>query len=185
MSIPFSEDPSSAELVEGVRAGDPRAESELYSRFGPRVWYLALRELRSRDRAEDVRSETILRVLVALREGRLRSADALPAFVLQTARNVMQEAWRASRRTVALEDSGLSEPAADTIFEDGLQRRALAQALDGLSERDQAVLRLYYYEELSREEIAERLGLMVARVRLVRSRALQRFRAAYAELTRR
>jgi RNA polymerase sigma factor (sigma-70 family) len=185
MTVPPSEDAEYAELVAGIAAGQASSETEMYTRFNARVFYLAMRELRSRDRAEDVRSETMLRVLVAVREGRLRSAAALPAFVLQTARNVMRETWRAAGRTVAFEDANVPEPSVETNHGDEGERRALERAIEGLGERDRAVLRLHYYEDLSRDEIAARLGIIPERVRLVRSRALQRVRAALAEVTRR
>lgn len=187
MSIRPSADSPCTELVHGIRVRDPQAESDLYARFGARIWYLAFRELRARDQADDVRSEALLRVLVAVREGRLRTPEALPGFVLQTARNVIHEMWRSGRRTVSLDAGagGVPEPSTETAFADEPQKRALERAMQGLSPRDQAVLRLCYYEDLSREEIAQHLGVMSERVRLVKSRALARFRAAYAEITRR
>ena len=54
---------------------------------------------------------------------------------------------------------------------------------DGLSDREREVLRLTYYEELSKEEISERLGIIPERVRLVKSRALASFRDFYGRLT--
>jgi RNA polymerase sigma factor (sigma-70 family) len=173
------------ELVERIRRHDVAAETCLYDRFGPRVQYLAWRDLRSAGYGDDVRSETMLRVLQAVREGRLRSPEALPAFVLQTARNVIHEVLRQDRRFVPLPDGGSEPQAPSADPEDPGAVRALAIAIKRLGARDRAFLRMHYYDDLSRLEIARRLGVHEDRVRLIKSRALQRFRDAYAQVTAR
>jgi RNA polymerase sigma factor (sigma-70 family) len=170
-------------LAEAIRRGDPDAESQLFARFGRRVYVVALHALRSPFAADDVRSETMLRVTKALREGRLREPDALPGFVLQTARNVIREQRRQGRRTVSLDDpeSSVLEPVAHDVPEaiEPAVVEAVRRATHTLGERDRLFLRFHYYDELPRDEIARRLGISEDRVRLIKSRALQRFREAY------
>jgi RNA polymerase sigma factor (sigma-70 family) len=62
-------------------------------------------------------------------------------------------------------------------------RRAIDSTLARLKPREREVLRLTYYEEMSKEEISERLGIIPERVRLVKSRALASFREFYGRLT--
>ena len=50
-----------------------------------------------------------------------------------------------------------------------------------IGERD--FVRLYFFEELPKAEISERLGIHSDRVRLVKSRALKSFRDAYEGFT--
>ena len=50
-------------LVARIASGDPAAVAELHERFSPRVYFVALREMRSPADAEDVRNETMVRVL--------------------------------------------------------------------------------------------------------------------------
>ncbi len=177
---------SAGEIAERIRQGDASAERLLYERFERRIHFLAMRELRSSFGADDVRSETMLRVIRALRDGRLQVAEALPGFVLQTAKNVIREQRRYDRRHVALAepDGTLPDPPAPEPPED-VDRHvvaALRTAIDTLKGRDRAFLRLHYFDELPRAEIARRLGVSEERVRLVKSRALQRFRDAYHQL---
>lgn len=127
----------------------------------------------------------MLRVLQTIRDGRLRSAGALPAFVLQTARNVIHELLRQNGRFVPLPE-GCPEPQAPAANpEDPGAIRALAVAIERLGARDRAFLRMHYYDNLPRLEIARRLGVHEDRVRLIKSRALQRFREAYRLVTAR
>src|SRR5581483_6138578 len=82
------------DLVKQIQAGDPRAETLLFERYGARLYYLALSRTRSPQDAEDVRSETLLRVLLAIRNHQLRSPAALARFFLRTLDNVVLEMMR-------------------------------------------------------------------------------------------
>ena len=53
-----------------------------------------------------------------------------------------------------------------------------------LNERDRTFLRMYYYEELPKPEIARVLGIKEERLRLIKSRALKRFAEIYSKLRR-
>jgi RNA polymerase sigma factor (sigma-70 family) len=175
------------QLVERLKQGDAAAEALFYERFGARVSYLARRELRSSIEADDVRSETLMRAISAIRDGKLRAADALPSFVLQTARNVIHERMRQTRRFVPLAEPGdAREPASPAVEPpDPMAAAALTTALSQLNARDRAFMKMHYYDDLPRDVIARRLGVDEARVRLVKSRALQRFREAYLRVTAR
>ena len=61
---------------------------------------------------------------------------------------------------------------------------AIAEVARHLKARDREFLRMYYYEELPREEIARVLGVREERLRLIKSRALKRFREVYEKLKR-
>lgn len=149
--------------------------------YGDRVYFIALRELRSAAAADDVRSETMLRVIRALRDGALRNHAALPGFVLGIARNVIREQHRSANRFDDIEAAGQPEAAASAV--DSAERQALAMALDRLDPREREIIRYAFYDDLSRDEISERMGIMPDRVRLAKSRALKSFREFYLRLT--
>src|SRR5579863_3072349 len=92
------------DLVMRIQAGDRNAEAQLFERYGPRVYFLALSRTRSREDAEDLRSETLLRVLSALRNQQLREPAALPRFILRTLDNVALEAIRRESRASRSEE---------------------------------------------------------------------------------
>ena len=62
-------------------------------------------------------------------------------------------------------------------------KRALAEAIGGLPEREQLVLSLYYDEELNLREIGEVLGVSESRVCQIHGQALVRLRARMSEWT--
>ena len=175
------------EIVSRIRQGEAVAEAVLYEKFAARVYFTALSETHSKEDAEDVRAETFLRVIQALRQDKLRSADALPSFVVGITLNVIRELVRQKYRVDSLEDYEY-DIAGDSSLEQALldeeTSRALKELARQLKPREQQFLRLYFYEELPSPEIATRLGIKEERLRLIKSRALQSFRELYQKMTR-
>lgn len=85
------------DLVASIQSGHSGAEAALYEKYAARVYYLALRESRLPHDAEDVRAETFLRVIQAIRGNHVRSAESLGSFILGTTRNVLHELFQRRR----------------------------------------------------------------------------------------
>jgi RNA polymerase sigma-70 factor (ECF subfamily) len=167
-------------FVSRLRRGDPDAEREFYDHFSAAL-RIKLRSLRPPEFAEDIRQETLLRVLRHLRSGRhLSQPDRIAGFVHGICRNVTLEMQRARGRHCQLLDS-VSEPAdplanheADLASSerDGIVREILA----GLAPKYRDALRLVYLDEVDRREACLRLRISDAMLRLVLHRARTRFR---------
>lgn len=89
---------SDEELIRGIQSGFPVAGEDLFEKYAARVYYLALRKLGSHADAEDVRSETFLRVLRAIQDQQVRSPESLSLFILGAAHNVILELNRNRQR---------------------------------------------------------------------------------------
>jgi RNA polymerase sigma factor for flagellar operon FliA len=76
----------------------------------------------------------------------------------------------------ALVDGSLPSPLG--VLEAREQRRWLGRLIDGLPERERQVLALYYYEELTMQEIGAVLGVTESRVSQIHSGAVLKLRAA-------
>ncbi|HEU4386174.1 MAG TPA: sigma-70 family RNA polymerase sigma factor [Blastocatellia bacterium] len=175
------------QLVEEIKRGESPAEATLYEKYAARVYYLALSELRSREDAEDVRAETFLRVLQAIRQDRVRSPVALASFVLGTTQNIIREFKRPGRRTEQLDKDAVEQIEASpnqSIFMDEYVKRTIEQVVRRLKPREQAFLRMYYIDEMSNDDIARALGIKEERLRLIKSRALKNFREMYGRLVK-
>lgn len=179
---------SNQELVVRIRQGDAEAEALLYEKFSARVYFTALSDTHSKEDAEDVRAETFLRVIQALRQDKLRSAESLPSFIVGITLNVIRELVRQKYRADSLEDYEADIAGDDSLeaaFLDAETGRTLEKAAQQLKPREQQLLRMYYFEELPKEEIARKLGIKAERVRLVKSRALQQLREIFKKMMRR
>jgi len=179
---------SDSELAVGVAEGGAWAEGALYEKYAERVFYLALSERHTREDAEDIRAETFLRVLQALREGKLRKPDSLASFVVGIALNVMREHRRQRAGADALTEREYEIPGGESpedAFLDKEAAEAVAELAAHLKPRERQFLRMYFYEELPKAEIARALGIKEERLRLIKSRALKSFRGIYEKLRRR
>src|ERR1700733_3908625 len=165
------------DLVARIQGGDKEAEAILFERYSARIYYLALSRSGSPQDAEDFRSETLLRVLSAIRNNQLRSPAALARFILRTLDNVVLEMHR--RESQASRLAADPRANAERYFLDDGVKDAIERALARLKPRERDFLRMYYYEELSKDEIARRIGIAEERVRLLKSRALKSFRERF------
>jgi RNA polymerase sigma-70 factor (ECF subfamily) len=173
---------SDAELVRLIQNGDSAAGGELFQKYGPRIFYLALRDLRSHTDAEDIRAETFLRVLNAIQSRRIQTPERMGSFILSTARNIVLETLRSPLRAAGgreIPDHG--GPEANPMLDQEVTG-AIEAVLARLKPREREFLRLHYYEDLPKEEIARRIGVDEERVRLIKSRALKSFRDMYERL---
>jgi RNA polymerase sigma factor for flagellar operon FliA len=75
-----------------------------------------------------------------------------------------------------LADGSLPSPL--RMLEDGEQRRMLGRLIERLPERERQVLALYYYEELTMQDIGRVLGVTESRVSQIHSGAMLRLRTA-------
>jgi len=162
----------------------PFDESALVERFWERIRLFAAQRLSSIAECEDVAQETMRRVLEAIRAERLRSPEALPAFVFETARNVCRQRHRSDARQGRAFDrlrpwithaAPHDDPLADLVSDQ--ERGAVQVALGQLDDDDRQLLRMSYYQSLDTAEVAERLGVTPGAVRVRRFRALHRLRA--------
>jgi RNA polymerase sigma factor (sigma-70 family) len=177
--------PSDTELVASIQNGQAESETSLYEKYSAKVYYVALRESRSPQDAEDVRAETFLRVLQAIRGDQVRSAASLPAFIIGVTRNVLNELYARRRQAgevVPPDAAGLTTPSHERLFLDREVQVAIQQTIERLKPRERAVIRMHFYEELPTEEIARRADIAPERVRLVKSRALKHFREIHGRL---
>jgi RNA polymerase sigma-70 factor (ECF subfamily) len=177
--------PTDSELVASIQNGQSDSETALYEKYSARVYYLALKETRSQHDAEDVRAETFLRVLQAIRGNQIRSAEALGSFVLGVTHNVLRELYARRRQigdVIPAEEAEVTTPSHEQVFFDNEVRVAIQRTISRLKPRERLVLRLLIYEELPSEEVARRVAIAPERVRLVKSRALKHFREIHSRL---
>jgi len=142
----------------------------LYRRHAPAVLRFAWGLCGDRSRAEDIVSETFVRILT--RAPRIETKTAL-AYLLAVARNVFLSGGRARRPEVPLPDEVQShavDPAAS--LDERADLCAVRRALADLPEGERAALLLRVDHELSYEDVAATLAISVsaAKVRVHRAR---------------
>jgi RNA polymerase sigma-70 factor (ECF subfamily) len=169
-------------LLEAWRAGDQAAGGALLERHYESV--LRFFRTKAGDEADDLTQRTFLRCVEAT--SGYRGDASFGAFVFgiarNIARNVLFEHIRGRKRDAKVDpDFGASSildlnPRASTVMFKRAEERLLVQALQRMPVDIQMTLELYYWEELSIDEVAEAMGTAPGTIksRLYRGRALLR-----------
>lgn len=166
----------SADLVQRIRAGDPLAEEELVNNYRRGLLVIATVRTRDREAAQDLAQEVLIAVLKALRDGQLREAQKLGAFIQGTARNLINNYLRLRSRRPESDLDSIQEPSTDPVKElesaDRLWR--IRQELENFSPVDQQILLLSLVDGHSLLEVAERCKMSHDAVRARRSRMIRK-----------
>jgi RNA polymerase sigma-70 factor (ECF subfamily) len=178
-----------AAYVKRLAEGDPATETH-FSEYFRNFITLKLRVRRlSAAMIDDVRQETLLRVLKALRRGAgVSQPERFGAFVNSVCNNVLLEFFnKQSRQPSALEDG--VDPPDDRVDMDASlvtqeRKRMVAEILGGLGSKDREILRLVFFEEARREDICEKLGVGAEYLRVLLHRAKEKFAQAYLRKNR-
>ena len=168
-------------LIERVRAGDTRAERELYDSHVDRVYRLAYRLAGDDELARDFTQETFIRAFERL-DG-FRGEAAFSTWLHSIATSVALNGLRRVKRFRARE-SDLDE--AREVAGGGRQaepdlKLKLARAIDALPERSRMVFVMHDMEGFTHEEIATVMGLETGTSKAQLSRARAKLREALAE----
>jgi RNA polymerase sigma-70 factor, ECF subfamily len=96
--------------LQRLRGGDFPTEQHFVDYFGQLLLIKLRSRLRSSQTVDDIRQETFVRVLKAVRTGGVRSAEGLGSFVNSICNNVLQEHYRSSARSVSSQDDTPLDP---------------------------------------------------------------------------
>lgn len=169
--------------VQRLTAGDPATEAH-FSTYFSRFLTLKLRARRvSFEMAEDIRQETLFRVLKTLRQGtEVHHPERFGAFVNAICNNVLLEFLRKEGKHPPSPE-GTAEPTDDRIDLDRSliteqRKRAVAEVLDGLASKDRELLRLVFFEEADRPDVCRKMGVDSEYLRVLLHRAKGRFEQA-------
>jgi RNA polymerase sigma-70 factor (ECF subfamily) len=131
---------------------------------------------------DDVVQETLKRFIEAVQSEKIRTPEAAGAFLNGICRNVIWEYRRRLFRDAPMPEIMPEPPVKGATPADLLEyRQIIATVMHQLSRRDQQVLRFFYLEERSVEEILQLTGLSRDNFRVVLCRAKEKFRRTYLE----
>lgn len=176
-----STDPSDADLLVRIRAGDEQAFERLFERYLHPLTIVATAVAHSPDAADDVVQAIFLRLWRRRDAITVRGnvAQYLRSAVYNEAKNVLIHDARHHRRgehAVNMAEMSTGRHTPDVILDDRELADRVRQAIEALPERAGDVFRLWFYSDLSYAEIAETLGLSVKGVEQGRARAVAALR---------
>jgi len=162
-------------LVARGQQGDREALEELYLLHFDRIYSYLHMSVGNRHDAEDLTTQTFLRMLESITRFRWRSAP-FSAWLFRIAHNLAMDHFRASRRWQPEEEvpepPGETEPSAELVAFQSLGRQSMLELIDDLSQEQKQVLTLKFVFNLPNAEVATILGKTEGAVKSLQHRAL-------------
>jgi RNA polymerase sigma-70 factor, ECF subfamily len=161
-------------LIERVRRGDQDAARALYERYFDRIYNYVYARLGRAEDAEDLAIDTMTRSLTRLDLFQDQGV-AFSSWVYRIAHNATIDHYRRRGKAtlVPLEDAQLPESADPAeLAMDQLSNDELREALSELTDEQQQVLILRFFQDLTASQAAEVMGKSVGAVQALQHRAL-------------
>jgi len=145
-------------LVSAIRSGDEQAMGQLYERYSPIVYSVALRVLGDTGAAEDVLQDVFMQLW--------RSPDvfdatrgSMPGWLAVVTRNRAIDSLRKRRPEADITDIVVSiEPDLAGAAESSRALEKIRSALGGMPPPQRSALEMAFFEGLTHTEIAEKTG---------------------------
>jgi RNA polymerase sigma-70 factor, ECF subfamily len=170
--------------VERLRNGDPTTEHHFVAYFEELLRIKLRARALTSDKVEDLRQETFIRVIAALRrEGGVRQPERFGAFVNSICNNVLMEHYRSTGKNQQMDET--HHEIADQILDlEGMlvskQTSArVRQILTEMSAKDRELLQAIFFDEKDKDVICRNFRVDRDYLRVLVHRAKDKFRALY------
>jgi RNA polymerase sigma-70 factor, ECF subfamily len=171
-----------ADYLQRLASGDAAVERHFSLYFGDLLSLKLRVRIRSAQLIEDIRQETLLRVLQIVRKRGVEHPERFGAFVSAVCNNVLLEQVRAEARHESADPE--SDPADESIDLDAplvsqQRRRQVESVLAELPDKDRDLLRSFFLQERTRAELCRQYQVSEEYLRVLLHRAKSRFRSIY------
>ena len=162
-------------LVKFAQQGDREALEALYLLHFDRIYSYLHMSVGNRHDAEDLTTQTFLKMLEAIGRFRWRSAP-FSAWLFRIAHNLAMDHFRATKRTQPEEEvpepAGSEELSAEEEAMHSIGRQSMLELIDKLSPEQQQVLTLKFVFNFPNAEVATILGKTEGAIKSLQHRAL-------------
>src|SRR5712691_3777917 len=162
-------------LVDRAQKGDRAALEELYLIHFDRIYSYLHVSVGNRHDAEDLTTQTFLKMLESIKRFRWQSAP-FSAWLFRIAHNLAMDHFRASRRWQPEEEvpepEGEEEPSAEAQALQSIGRQSLLELIEDLSQEQQQVLTLKFVFNFPNAEVGTILGKTEGAIKSLQHRAL-------------
>ncbi len=166
-------------IINQVIEGDTKAFSILVDRYKDLVFTLAIRMLKQREEAEEVSQDVFIKVFKSLHK--FKGDSKLSTWIYKVTYNTCLDAIKRHKRKhieVNIDKYDTYDiEVIDDAFEklaDADRQKAVKSCVEALASEDSFILTLYYFEELSLDEIAKITVLKANNVKVKLHRARKR-----------
>ncbi|WP_111683763.1 RNA polymerase sigma factor [Winogradskyella tangerina] len=164
-------------LINAINNGDTKAYAQIVDRYKDLVYTLALRMLKHREEAEEVAQDTFIKVFKSLHK--FKGDSKFSTWIYKVAYNTCLDTIKKNKKhlnNVAIDEYTFNkletiDNALDHIINEE-KRDLIKKCINKLPEDSSALLTLFYFEELSLEEISKIINVEAntVKVKLFRAR---------------
>jgi RNA polymerase sigma-70 factor, ECF subfamily len=162
-------------LVERAQQGERAALEELYLIHFDRIYSYLHMSVGNRHDAEDLTTQTFLKMLESIGKFRWQSAP-FSAWLFRIAHNLAMDHFRARRRWQPEEEvpevPGEEEPSAELQAMQSIGRQSMLELIEDLSSEQQQVLTLKFVFNFQNADVATILGKTEGAIKSLQHRAL-------------
>lgn len=165
-------------LLLRLQQGDQEALAEVYDTYAPALYRYAYRLTGHDDSAQDIVSDTFLRLLMALKNGS-GPETYLSAWLYRVAHNLIVDLYRRQPDPEPVPLDGVQLPVAEQCETALLAREEVERvraALWRLTPLQQQIISLRFLEELSLEEVGQVVQRNLNAVKALQHRAIESMR---------
>jgi len=142
------------EIFERIQNGDEKALEFIYKKYYRMMTKMVITNSGTEDEARDVYQDALVVFWQKARSGKLIMTSKISTYVYSICQNLWRKELDRKKR--------LSNEEKDTPqsmdMDSGEREKIIAKCLDQLGETCRKVLMLYYFDELSMQEIADKMG---------------------------
>jgi RNA polymerase sigma factor (sigma-70 family) len=168
-----------ADYLRKLKAHEPATEAHFASYFKSRLDMKLRHRGFAPSTVEDIRQDTLLRVIDAVQRGQVQHPERFGAFVASVCDNVIRETYRITSRSQHLDVEAMDLPDGRTNLETQVlrkeRRQVVAEMVEELPVKKRDILRALLYEHLEREELCARFGVNSDYLRVLLFRAKEEF----------
>ncbi len=170
-------------LVEQAKTDD-RAFEVLYDFYFTKIYYFVLKRVGHKEIAEDIVSSTFIKVFTGIKNFKPENDYSFCAWLYRIATNNLTDHYRRAGKRIEIDIENMDEPIDEKqdqniIVANSLDRVMVQKVLSELSARDQEILQLKFFGELSNVEISATLKVSANNVGVLVYRALKKFQTTY------
>lgn len=164
-------------LIEAIKNGNIRAYAQLVDKYKDMVYTLAVRMLKNREEAEEVAQDTFIKVFKSLEN--FKGDSKFSTWIYRVAYNTCLDRIKKNKKhlnNVAIDEFTFNkldtiDNALDNIIKEE-KSTLIRNCINKLPEDSSALLTLFYFEELSLEEISKIINIEAntVKVKLFRAR---------------
>lgn len=146
-------------------------KEELYREYYGKVYGYVLSKINNTHDAEDIAADVFLKVYEKLDTFDENKAS-LSTWIYTVTRNTLTDRFRTRKTFVEIPETLADNASPEDEICNSMMLEALAAALEKLEERERDIIIMHYYSEKTLKEIAVKMGISYAYVKVLHNKAL-------------